>query len=481
MTSHANINVIDAMYRTDFASFIGKCFNTLAPNSKFHMNWHILAAAYHLDQVRLGKIKRLVMTMPPRSLKSVMSSVAFPAFVLGHDPSKRLIAASYGSELAIKHANDCRLILNSSFYQRAFPQTRISRLKNTEHEIVTTLNGSRLTTSIDGTLTGRGGDIVIVDDPLKPIDALSDSRRERANDWFNHTLLSRLDDKREGAIILLAQRLHQDDLPGTVLRASDEWTWLNLPAIAVQDERIKIGENRYHIRRVGDLLHPKREPMEVLDSLRSQQGSDTFAAQYQQEPVPPGGALIKRAWVRRYDQLPVLDSSSIIVQSWDTATKEGGENDYSVCTTWLIRGNKYYLIDVMRGRFNYPTLKARAASHARAHRANKILIEDTGVGTALIAELQSDGLPVIAVKPEHNKLIRMSVQSAKFESGQVFFPNQAPWLADLESELFAFPGARHDDQVDSISQALAHHLSGYGWNERNLRGLGEFTAAICGW
>jgi predicted phage terminase large subunit-like protein len=481
MTRHANIHLIDAMYRTDFPSFIGKCFYTLAPTSTFRMNWHIAAAAYHLEQVRLGKIKRLMINMPPRSLKSIMSSVAFPAFVLGHDPSKRLIAASYGSELAIKHANDCRAILNAPWYQRVFPQTRISRHKNSEHEIVTTFNGSRLTTSIDGTLTGRGGDIVIVDDPLKPIDALSDSKRERPNDWYNNTLLSRLDDKREGAIVLLSQRLHQHDLPGTLLRASNEWTVLNFPAIALQDEKIKIGEDRYHYRRVGDLLHAEREPIEVLDSLRSQLGSDTFAAQYQQEPVPPGGALIKRAWVRRYDQLPVLDSSSMILQSWDTATKEGGENDFSVCTTWLIQQNKYYLIDVLRGRFNYPALKARAASHARAHRATKILIEDAGVGTALIAELQNEGLPAIGVKPEHDKLTRMSIQSAKFESGQVFFPNQAVWLADLESELFAFPGARHDDQVDSISQALAHHLSGYCWDERSLKGLAAFTTAITGW
>lgn len=481
MTIRATVHHVDAMYRNDFVSFIGKCFNTLAPGSPFRMNWHIAAAAYHLEQVRLGKIRRLVINMPPRSLKSIMSSVAFPAFVLGHDPSKRLLAVSYGSDLAIKHSNDFRAILNSPWYQRVFRRTRISRLKNTELELVTTLNGFRLATSIDGTLTGRGGDIVIVDDPLKPIDALSDSKRERANDWFNNTLYSRLDDKREGAIVIVMQRLHMDDLTGTLLRASDEWTLLSFPAIAEQDERIQIGEDRYHIRRAGDLLHAEREPISILDSIRSHLGSDTFAAQYQQEPIPPGGVLIRRNWVGRYDQLPALESSSEILQSWDTAAKEGGENDFSVCTTWLIQRNKYFLINVMRGRFNYPTLRARAVWHARTHRANKVLIEDTGVGTALIAELQNAGLAAIAVKPEHDKLTRMSIQSAKFESGQVFLPKQAPWLADLESELFAFPNARHDDQVDSISQALAHHLSGYCWDERSLRGLAEFTAAICGW
>jgi predicted phage terminase large subunit-like protein len=129
----------------------------------------------------------------------------------------------------------------------------------------------------------------------------------------------------------------------------------------------------------------------------------------------------------------------------------------------------------------YPTLKTRTIAHASVHKPAKILIEDTGVGTALVTELQNAGLSAIPVKPEHDKLTRMSVQSAKFESGQVFFPNRAPWLADLETEVFAFPHARHDDQVDSISQALAHEMSRYGWDEKSLNGLAQFTASLGGW
>jgi predicted phage terminase large subunit-like protein len=460
-------------------TFIGKCFETLAPGSQFYMSWHIYALGHHLEQVRLGKIRRLIINLPPRSLKSIVSSVAFPAFVLGHDPTERLIAVSYGSDLAIKHANDFRTILNTLWYQRLFPGTRISRTKNTEFEVVTTRSGFRLATSIDGTLTGRGGNIVIIDDPLKPIDALSDSKREAVNRWYSSTMLSRLDDKRTGAIIVVMQRLHLEDLTGTLLRSSDEWTVLNLAAIAGQDESIQIGENAYHRRHVGDLLHPEREPKSVLDSLRSQLGEDTFAAQYQQAPNPPGGAMIKRDWIRRYDVLPTRDSLSQVIQSWDTAAKEGGHNDWSVCTTWLYHAKKYYLIDVLRGRFDYPTLRARASAHAGEHKPNKILIEDTGVGTALIAELQKAGFSAIGVRPEHNKLTRMSIQSAKFESGQVLFPKQAPWLADLEAEIFAFPNAAHDDQVDSISQALAYEISGYyGWDQKSVEGLARFTEAL---
>jgi predicted phage terminase large subunit-like protein len=453
-------DLLDAACRTDFVSFIRKCFHSLAPNSSFHMNWHICALAHHFEQVRLGKLRRLIINVPPRSLKSIVGSVAAPAFMLGHDPTKRLIAVSYGSDLATKHAYDFRAIMNAPWYRDQFSRTRISATKNTESEVVTTRNGYRLTTSVDGTLTGRGGDLIIVDDPLKPIDALSDSKRERVNQWFFNTLLSRLDDKQNGAIVVVMQRLHLNDLTGTLLSGSEEWTHLNLPAIAEQDEQIAIGEGKFHQREAGDLLHPEREPMSVLDSLRAQLGSDTFAAQYQQAPVPPGGAMIKRAWVRRYDHLP-RESYMRIIQSWDTASKEGGQNDCSACTTWLVHENKYYLVDALRGRFDYPTLKARVIAHAKVHKPYRILIEDTGVGTALVQELKGALFSAIPVKPEHDKVTRMSIQSGKFESGQVLFPKQASWLADLESELFAFPHGRHDDQVDSISQALAHGRSGY--------------------
>jgi len=261
---------------------------------------------------------------------------------------------------------------------------------------------------------------------------------------------------------------------GVLLRGSDEWTVLSLPAIAEQDEQIPIGNGRIHCRHAGDVLHPEREARDVLDSLRAQLGAETFAAQYQQQPVTPGGAMIKRAWVRRYDQLP---KSGPIIQSWDVANKQGEENDYSVCTTWLVHESKYYLIDVLRGRFDFPTLRTKVSQHAKLHKPSRILIEDAGVGTALIQELKTGHFSVIPVKPEYDKKIRMSIQSGKFESGQVFFPKEASWLADLEAELFAFPSGRHDDQVDSISQALGHKSPAF-WTNASLEGYGNVMNAL---
>jgi predicted phage terminase large subunit-like protein len=441
------------------------------------MNWHIHAIIYCLEQVRLGNIKRLIINMPPRSLKSMISSVAYPAFVLGHEPTKRIIVVTYGTELSTKFANDFRLIVTSRWYRNLFPIMRISSTKNTESEVVTTKNGFRLATSVDGMVTGRGGDIIIIDDPLKSIDALSDSKREHVNQWFFNSLLSRLDDKQNGAIVVVMQRLHIDDLTGALLRTG-EWTHLNLPAIAENVQNIQIGPNEYHFWRAGEPLHAEREPLSVLDAWRAQVGSDTFAAQYLQSPVPPAGAMIKQQWIRRYDSLPSRASTTHVLQSYDTASKDGSENSYSVSTTWHVSDGKYYLVDVLRGRFDYPTLKARAISHARLHKPTTILIEDTSVGSALIAELQQAGFASIGVKVEQNKQSRMSVQSAKFESGLVFFPNAAPWLEALETELLGFPGTRYNDQVDSISQALGHEIKASGWTAKSLEGYAKFAERL---
>jgi predicted phage terminase large subunit-like protein len=467
-TAHVN-----AACRKDFVSFGRKCFHVLAPSAIFQMNWHICAIAHYLEQVRLGKIKRLIITVPPRSLKSIMCSVAFPAFVLGHDPTKRLIVVSYGADLAIKHGNDFRAVVNSVEYRAIFPGMRISAMKNTQTEVVTTQNGFRLANSVDGALTGRGGDIIIIDDPIAALAALSQKSREHVRDWYFNTLLSRLDDKQNGAIVLVMQRLHEDDLAGVLLRGSDEWTVLSLPAIAEQDEQIPIGNGQFHFRHDGDVLHPERESRDVLESLRKL-SAETFAAQYQQQPVDPGGGTIKRPWVRRYDQLP---KSGLIIQSWDVASKQGEENDYSVCTTWLVHEIKYYLIDVLRSRFDFPTLRRKVSEQAKLYKASHILIEDAGVGTALIQELKSAQFPVIPVKPEYDKKIRMAIQSGKFENGQVFFPKEAPWLADLEAELFAFPSGRHDDQVDSISQALGYKSPSL-WTKASLDGYSNLANAL---
>jgi predicted phage terminase large subunit-like protein len=250
------------------------------------------------------------------------------------------------------------------------------------------------------------------------------------------------------------QRVHIDDLTGFLLEQSD-WDVLSLSAIADSEEMIPTWAGQKYRRRLGEALSPEREPIDVLEALKLQIGSDAFSAQYQQMPAPPGGAMIKRDWIIRYAQWPAAAERLFTLQSWDTANKGGPENDWSVCTTWIMtRKKQWYLVDVWRRRVDYPALKAAVQTLAEQWRARRVLVEDAGAGTALVQELRGAVSGIIAVKPEGDKVSRMAVASAKFEARQVMLPERAPWLADLEAELFVFPGSRHDDQCDSISQAL---------------------------
>jgi predicted phage terminase large subunit-like protein len=459
---------LEALLRNDFRAFLRKVFATLTPGQTYVPTWHVEAIAWRLERVRRGEVRRLIINMPPRSLKSIAASVAFPAFVLGRDPTRRIICVSYSADLAKKHSNDFRAVLESPWYRSAFPSTRIGLFKNTETEIELTARGFRLATSVGGTLTGRGGDTIVIDDPLKPDDASSETKRSTANQWFTNTLLSRLDDKRTGAIVVVMQRVHIDDLTGFLLGQSDEWDVLSLPAVAYSDEVIPLSAGRTYCRKVGEALSPEREPLHVLEGLKLQLGSDAFSAQYQQSPAPPGGAMVKRHWVVRYSELPPASECLLTLQSWDTASKGGPDNDWSVCTTWIVSRKKmWYLIDVWRKRVDYPALKANVRSLAKKWDARRVLVEDTGAGTSLVQELRTQVAGIIAVKPEGDKASRMAVASAKFEAGQVLLPERAAWLPDLEAELFVFPGSRHDDQCDSISQALlSKNMSFMAWLTR---------------
>jgi hypothetical protein len=203
----------DTLLRQDFVTFAARCFYELNPQAELAMNWHIEVIAAKLDAVRQGKIRRLIINLPPRHLKSLLASIALPAWCLGHDPSAQLLYVSYAQDLSDKLARDCRTIMTSSWYRRIFP-TRLAAYRQAVAEFVTTRQGYRLASSNGGVLTGRGADFILIDDPLKPEEAFSDTQRQAANDWYDHTLYSRQNDKQHGAIIVIMRRLHEDDLVG---------------------------------------------------------------------------------------------------------------------------------------------------------------------------------------------------------------------------------------------------------------------------
>lgn len=455
--------VYDAILRTDFPSFARKCFATLNSEQALCWNWYLDAIAYEACRIYRGENHRLVVNAPPRSLKSICISVAFVAWCLGRDPTLKFICASYAQDLADEHGRLCHLIMNSTWYQRVFPSTRLDRKKSSSAHFVTTAGGMRYATSVGGSLTGLGADIIIIDDPMKAADANSKVEQERVTKWFDSTLLTRLNDKSEGRIILVMQRLHVADLTTHVLEKGS-WKLLSLPAIAQSDLEIRLADDEAHLFKAGDTLQPGREHMDVLDDVKNDLGAFNFSAQYLQEPTPLEGNLVRREWFRSYTLAPRSQSGGHVVISWDTAIKAGELNDYSVGTVWLMQtlahGKHYYLLDVVRERMEYPRLRQCVIDLKERWRARTVLIEDKGSGQGLIQELKPQGFPAVAVSVEADKIVRFSSQTAVIQQGRVYLPGTAPWLDAFLQELMQFPAGRHDDQVDSVSQFL-------NWAERH--------------
>jgi len=250
------ILALEALLRFDLRYFVRKCFQTIVPGETYYSSWYIDAIVHQLMLVHSGETTRLLINQPPRSLKSICVSVGFVAWLLGHDPTIRIMVVSYSNELVVELHRQFRIVINSPWYRALFPAMRPA--KDTDTELVTAAGGSCYATSVGGTLTGRGADLIVIDDPLKPEEAMSEAARKRVIDWYGGTLVSRLNDKENGPIIVVMQRLHEDDLAGHLLRQGG-WRHLDLPAIAVEDSIIPIGHGKVINRRCGDLLHPERE------------------------------------------------------------------------------------------------------------------------------------------------------------------------------------------------------------------------------
>lgn len=450
------------LIRRQFALFAVKAFNVMNPGQRLQPTPAFLAISQKLADVEAGRIRRLLINVPPRSGKSLLASIAFPAFVLGRNPTRRVICASYSGDLAAKFARECRALMLHPAYRQLFPATVIAG-KNTEAELETAHGGFRYSTSVGGTLTGRGGNFIVIDDPAKPDEAMSASARDRVWDWYTGTLGSRLDNKAEDAIIVVMQRLHVDDLSGKLLE-QEGWEHLSLPAIATEEQELDIGNGRIRVRKAGDVLDPGREPLDVLERVRNELGSATFEAQYQQQPVPEEGGLVQWSWFGTYDAPPRQDSYDIFLISWDTALKDREVNDYSVGITGLVKpDNRVFILDVVRERMEFPALLRRVQEVSQKRRPAVTLIEDMGSGTVLLQSLPAHVLK-IPMRPIHDKVVRLHAVSPRIEAGQVYLPARAPWLDTFKRELLSFPKSGHDDQVDAFTQLLTwvHNRASYG-------------------
>ena len=455
MTAATNIKlpsefVLKTLLAHDLMAFTQFAFGVVRPGIPYKSNWHLEAVTHKLSQVAEGSVRRLIVTLPPRSLKSLCASVALTAWFLGHHPSERVVVVCYSDHLARSPANDFRCVVNDPEYQAAFPAMRIAR--ETDREITTTRRGKRIATSIEGTLTGLGGNLIVIDDPLKLGDAMSEAVRARVIEWYRGTLVSRGDDKSTTRIVVVMQRVHENDLVG-YLQEQGGFEVLNLPAIAQRTETYDLGGGRTYTRQKGELLHPDHEPAHVLMELKREMGPIAFSAQYQQSPIPPGGTIIKRKWLKTYNSVS-YQTGDKIVMSWDIALSEMESGDYSACVVTLVRGEIFYVLEAIRGRFPFETLKRKVMEVKTRYTPSTLLIENSPISRGLIQSLRERSINVVTYKPVSDKRARVIAQTDLFAGGSVHLPQRGAWLEEFTAELLAFPG-RHDDQVDALVQALA--------------------------
>ena len=414
-----------------------------------------------IADVRARRAPRLIICMPPRSGKSEIVSRNFPAFAFGVNPDLQIIACSYSADLTSRFNRDVQRLTDNDRYRRVFPDTTLnsqnvkvsakgSYIRTSDLFEIVNHKGAYRSTGVGGGITGQGAECLIIDDPFKDrAEADSATIREKVWDWYTSTAYTRLSDG--GGVIVMATRWHQDDIIGRLVRnaedgSGDKFTVINYPAIAEHDEP--------H-RKQGEALHPERFSLERLLSIQRTIGSRDWAALYQQRPVPKEGALFKLDNFKRYNEKSKPAQFDLMIGSWDMTFKDNKTNDFVVGQIWGRKGADFYLIDEFRGQWDFvKTLDIFVNVAEKYHNVNAWLVEDKANGSAIISTLKKHISGIKPITPKESKIARAEAIGTYIESGNVYIPEQANYVNDLEFEIVNFPAVEHDDQIDSMTQAL---------------------------
>lgn len=442
----------------------------LQPGTRFIDNWHIGAICEHLEAVKLGQIRRLIVNMPFRLLKSTIISQAFPAWEWIDSPHMQYLTASYAKDIAMRDAVNSRRVIESDAYQAAWSDKfRMTSDQNVKQRYENDKGGSRTISSTDGAATGFGGNRVLVDDPISAKDADSAVARESAVEFWRGSVSTRLNNPAEDAIVVVHQRLNEGDLTGYILAEEKGWEHLILPMRYEPEYRKTTSIGFQDPRTVeGELLFPARLDEAAVSAIERTIGSHHVAAQLQQRPNKRGGKIIKGEWFKRYSVLPKMIYRKIYA---DTAQKTKERNDYTVFECWgLGEDGRIYLLDLLRDKWEAPELKRKAIDFWAKHlpegvlsgALRKMCIEDKASGTGLIQDIQKDGkIPVEAIQRATDKLVRVMDGVGFIEAGLVCIPEDAPWVADFIAECEAFTdndSHAHDDQIDPLMDAIKDML-----------------------
>ena len=418
---------------------------------------HHRIIAEALDRVIAGKCKRLMIAMPPRHGKSQMGSYLFPAYLMGRDPRSKLIVASHTAELAQRFGRMIRNLMEEDKYKELFPNMLLSVDSKAAGRWNTQQGGEACFIGKGGAMTGRGGDVIILDDILDEQDAMSDTAMENTWEWYTSGPRQRL--QPNGSIVVINTRWKTDDLSGRLLKMhgqlkSDQWELLEFPAILPS----------------GGSLWPGFWPIEELEKVKMAIGLKKWNAQWQQQPTNDDGAVLKRNWWRRWkhDEPP---ECSYVIQTYDTAYSKKETADYSVISTWGVfvpsadSGPNLILLSVKRGRWDFPELKRVAKDEYRYWNPDNVLIEAKATGTPLQQELRKMGIPVTMYAPGgrksgQDKISRANAVAPILESGMIWYPEQQDWAEEMVEECAAFPNGSHDDQVDAARMAWMRFRQG---------------------
>jgi predicted phage terminase large subunit-like protein len=415
-------------------------------------NWHQRLICEHLEQVFRGHTKRLIINVPPRSGKTELAVKAFIAWTIGLVPDSEFIHASYSKRLATANAYDIRAMMQHEAYRALFPWLKLQDDSKAKDEFRTTAGGIVYATGAEGTITGYGaskmrdsfGGAIIIDDPHKAGEATSPVMRQSVIDWYQSTIQSRLN-KPDGPIIIIMQRLHEEDLSGWLLNGGSGEKWEHLVIPARNDD--------------GSSFWPEQFPPEMLDRLELT-SPYVFAGQYMQRPAPIGGGIFKDEWWRFFDAMPPLKHRSIYA---DTAQKTKEQNDYSVFQCWgVTQDNQMVMLDMARGKWEAPELETMARAFWQKHNSQPyhgplraFKVEDKVSGTGLIQKLKREGIPIVPIQRNVDKVTRAFDAAPYIQSGNVYLMRSTPHLADFLAESAVFPNGSHDDMIDATMSAIS--------------------------
>lgn len=466
--------------------FIVQGWHVIEPATDFQDNWHIHAICEHLEAVTNGDIRNLIINIPPRHMKSITTAVAWPAWSWIAKPETRFLVSSYAQALSVRDSRKCRMMIQSDWYQANWGDAfELSGDQNAKMRFDNDKTGFRLAASTGSSITGEGGDFLVVDDIMKAQDALSPVKRAAAIDWWKYTMSTRLNDPKKGGRVIIMQRLHEEDLVGHVLDemeiGGEQYEKLILPAEFEPESKCFTGIGFEDPRTErNELIWPERSDRETVDKLKVTLGSQGAAAQLQQRPSPKDGDMFHRGWFRFWvpygqaDKFPAQHFTNSdgqivffqqaelppsvrlkgMVQTWDCTFKKKDDSDFVAGHVWAWRDANWFLLDRVHDRMGIKgTMKAIEGMTEAWPNARPIIIEDAANGPAIIEMLKDNIGGILPFTAEQAKEVRAGAAAPYVESGNVYLPHPhvAPWAWDVIEEFVKFPFGKNDDDVDAFS------------------------------